>query len=301
VPDSLEILKRLAADPHPRVRLEAVRAASFYKVPEALEVVLVSLDSPADIYLDYTRGETTRQLEQFVKKAIAAGQVIPFTTNAGARYFLKNISTEDLLKVKRTPAVYSELLFRKGVRDEFRKEAVAGLAKSENKTELAVLLDALRLQDDHSGDPQDGVAFDLMRLLTDRGPKQLVGVRPELEMLATKSQQPVTRQLGYVALIAADDNVDKAWTLATQSAGSLIDLVSAMPLVRDPGLKASLYPKVEPLLRGVPADRRRLPFLPSWAGLNPNRYPRESQTLTLAEVEVCGGRSGAPGQATQDD
>ena len=29
-PDALDLLKKLAADPHPRVRLEAVRAASFF-------------------------------------------------------------------------------------------------------------------------------------------------------------------------------------------------------------------------------------------------------------------------------
>ena len=60
-----------------------------------------------------------------------------FTTPAGARYFLKNVSTDDLLKMKRTPGVYLELLFRKGVRDEYRREALAGLAKLENKQRAA--------------------------------------------------------------------------------------------------------------------------------------------------------------------
>src|SRR6185437_13421605 len=34
VPDALTLLEKLAADEHPRVRLEAVRAASFFTVPE---------------------------------------------------------------------------------------------------------------------------------------------------------------------------------------------------------------------------------------------------------------------------
>ena len=38
VPDALDLLKKLAADAYPRVRLEAVRAASFFTVPEAIEV-----------------------------------------------------------------------------------------------------------------------------------------------------------------------------------------------------------------------------------------------------------------------
>ena len=47
VPDALELLKKLAADPYPRVRLEAVRAASFFTVPEAVEVA-VDLGRAAD-------------------------------------------------------------------------------------------------------------------------------------------------------------------------------------------------------------------------------------------------------------
>ena len=130
VPDALELLKKLAADESPRVRLEAIRAASFFRVPEAIEVVLVSQEYSSDQYLDFVRGETLRALEPFVKKAIASGKPIAFTTPAGARYFLKNVSTDDLLKLKRDRAVYVELLSRSGVRDEYRQEAAAALAKT---------------------------------------------------------------------------------------------------------------------------------------------------------------------------
>ncbi|HEV3418622.1 MAG TPA: PVC-type heme-binding CxxCH protein, partial [Pirellulales bacterium] len=125
VPEALELLKKMAADDSPRVRLEAIRAASFFTVPEAIEVVLVSQDFPTDEYINFVRGETLRALEPYVKKAIASGYAIQFTTPAGARYFLKNVGTDDLLKMKRSQAVYMELLSRAGVRDEFRQEAVA--------------------------------------------------------------------------------------------------------------------------------------------------------------------------------
>ena len=42
VSDALDLLKKLAADEHPRVRLEAVRAASFFTVPEAVEVAVIA-------------------------------------------------------------------------------------------------------------------------------------------------------------------------------------------------------------------------------------------------------------------
>src|SRR5262249_44606667 len=84
VPDSLELLKKLAADEHPRVRLEAVRAASFFTVPEAVEVPLVADDHPADPFIKFVRAETMKAVDPYVKKAIAAGQPIKFTTPAGA-------------------------------------------------------------------------------------------------------------------------------------------------------------------------------------------------------------------------
>src|SRR5207302_10933940 len=94
VPDALELLKKLAADAAPRVRLEAVRAASFLTVPEAVEVVLVSESKPADPYLTFLRGETHRQLDPLVSAAIRDKKKLAFRTPEGARYFLRNVGTD---------------------------------------------------------------------------------------------------------------------------------------------------------------------------------------------------------------
>ncbi|MHB1422711.1 MAG: PVC-type heme-binding CxxCH protein [Gemmataceae bacterium] len=309
VPDALELLKERAADPHPRVRLQAVRAASFFTVPEAVEVPLISAEQPADLYVDFVRGETMKALDPIVSKAIKAGKEIRFTTTAGARFFLKNVSTDDLLRLKRTPAVFMELLFRKGVRDEYRKEALAELAKGQSKSELRVLLDAIRHQDDEASagrqpaGADESVVFDLIRLLSSRPAAELVEARGELEKLARDANLPVTRQLGFVALIAADGAVDKSWALAVTSATRLRDLVRAMPLLRDPDQKAALYPKIELLLQGLPKE------LAAATGDGKSvlgRYvrielPGRRRTLTLAEVEVfSNGSNIAPrGKASQ--
>jgi putative heme-binding domain-containing protein len=291
VPDSLEMLKKLAADSHPRVRLEAVRAASFYTVPEAVEVPLISAGHPTDVYLDFVRGETMKALEPYVRKAIADGRPIPFTSPAGARFFLKHVSTDDLLKMKRGQGVYLELLFRKGVRDEYRREALTGLARLERKSELRVLLDAIRNQEEQESNPDESVVFDLVRLLTGRSADELAGGRGELETMATSAKQPVFRELGFVALIAADGNIDKAWALGTKSVRALQDLVNAMPLIRDPGQRASLYPRVEPLLKGLPKE---LEATAPKGKVTLGRYvrielPGKQRKLTLAEVEAYSG------------
>src|SRR5262249_16101097 len=99
VPEALELFKKQARDPHPRVRLERVRAASFFREAEWIEVLLASQERPTDQYLDFVRGETIKALDPFVKKSIKEGRQLRFTTTAGARWFLKSVTTEDLLRM----------------------------------------------------------------------------------------------------------------------------------------------------------------------------------------------------------
>jgi putative heme-binding domain-containing protein len=287
VTESLELLKTAAADESPRVRLEAVRAASFFTAPEAAEVVFVAQDKPADQYIDHVAKETMKTLGPIVKEAIAAKKPIKFTTRAGARYFLKSVATDDLLKMDRTPAVYTELLFRPGVRDEFRREALTGLAKSDKKPELDVLVSAIKAHDEGAA-TEESLAFDLARLLTGLPQAQLTAARGQLESLATSGKTATTRQMGYVALVAADGDVEKAWVTATKSVPALMDFIAAAPMVRDPAARFALYPKVKALLTGLPPELAK-----TLDGNKPvaGRYVRveltgPQRTLTLAEVQV---------------
>jgi glucose/arabinose dehydrogenase len=70
VGDPLELLRKRANDSHPRVRLEAIRALSFFTgaaAARAQDIALESLVHPQDDYLEYTLNETTRTLEQRIK------------------------------------------------------------------------------------------------------------------------------------------------------------------------------------------------------------------------------------------
>jgi len=66
VEEPLALLKVQATDENPRVRLEAVRACSFFRDPLALEVALESVALPQDDYLTYTFEETIKQLERAI-------------------------------------------------------------------------------------------------------------------------------------------------------------------------------------------------------------------------------------------
>lgn len=64
VDNSLDLLQVQINDDHPRVRLEAIRALSFYHDPKALEIAVESLIHPQDYYLEYTLKETMDTLEK---------------------------------------------------------------------------------------------------------------------------------------------------------------------------------------------------------------------------------------------
>jgi putative heme-binding domain-containing protein len=287
VPEALDLLKVAAADEHARVRLIAVWAASFFKVPEAAEVVFIARDKPTDLYITHTATETMRALDPLLKKAIASKTPIKFTTTSGSRYLVKSVATEDLLKMDRTPGVNLELLFRSGVRDEFRREALSGLAVSEGKPELAVLVKAID-EHDKSTATEESVAFDLIRLLTSRPQAEIAGVRADLEKLALTGKTQISRELAFVSLIAADGDVEKTWALAAKSVPTLTDLVAAMPMIRDAGQRAALYPKIEALLGGLPAELAATvgKDKPTAGRFVRVELPGPQRTLTLAEVEV---------------
>ena len=73
VDEPLELLRVQANDEHPRVRLETVRALSFFHDPKAQEVALETLAHPQDPYLEYTLKETLDTLERRAKEAASSG------------------------------------------------------------------------------------------------------------------------------------------------------------------------------------------------------------------------------------
>jgi len=73
VPAPLALLKLQALDEHPRVRLEALRTASFFSgkdLPAAYDVAYTTLRRPSDFYLDYTYKETLRQFKLLSKDVV---------------------------------------------------------------------------------------------------------------------------------------------------------------------------------------------------------------------------------------
>jgi glucose/arabinose dehydrogenase/lysophospholipase L1-like esterase len=67
VANPMALLKVQVNDEHPAVRLEAVRAASFFQTPDAAAVALESVNHPQDRFLEYTLDQTMKTLKPFVR------------------------------------------------------------------------------------------------------------------------------------------------------------------------------------------------------------------------------------------
>jgi HEAT repeat protein len=63
----LELLRPQVNDENPRVRLEGVRACSFFQDPKAAELALESVNHPQDRFLEYCLDQTMKTLEKFTK------------------------------------------------------------------------------------------------------------------------------------------------------------------------------------------------------------------------------------------
>ena len=104
---------------------------------------------------------------------------------AGARYFLKNVSTENLIKMKGSQAVFSGAALPQGAdRDEQRQTALADLAKLDSKTRTGRAARRHRRATISKARQEESVTFDLVRLLTEPRPRNWARCVAELEKLA---------------------------------------------------------------------------------------------------------------------
>lgn len=296
VADALGLLKIQANDEHPRVRLEAVRAASFFRDSKAADVALEALKHPTDYYIDYCLKETIRQLEPWWSKSIRAGGSVAEGNPAGVNYLLESVPTADLAKLPRTEMVDQVMLWRPQVLPEDRKNALEDLARIRRTAVIDELLAAVERRDRSTDEHAEHVIADLARLLHSRPAEELRRNRAGIAKLAEAARKGLTRRIAYVALMTGDGSLDPTWKDAEKSAKTLRDVLEAVPLIAGSKLRASAYDRVKPLVFGPPkplADQAKA-AKGQTARFVRIELPRRG-TLTLAEVQVfVGGRNVAP-------
>lgn len=296
VDDGFATLARMARDPAPRVRLEAVRALGFVPTAEAAEAALEVLRQPMDYYLDYVLEATTRTLEKAWKPVLTAGRPFAAANPRGLSYVLTRLTAEELVALPPSTPVHQTILAAPGVDLASRRKALEKLATANGSSPLSELFEAIARLDGTPGSSEP--TRDLAAVLAAADPVQLAARLDELRRLALRGSNAAVRQGALVALVRAEGGVDGAWDLTADSARGRLDLLRSIPSVDDATLRASMYPRVRSLLERRGASRYSMPPL---GGRYVRLALRGQRTLTLNELQVWSGGENiaAQGAATQ--
>ncbi len=239
--DLLERLRPLVADPHPRVRAEAVRGCSFVPSAQAAEVALGAAAQPLDRWLTYILRETLKTLEPRWREAIRLGAFAP--PAAGLAWLLDMVETADLVQLPKTDEVCEALLQRAGVPAAARRDALRVLAERQGRTPLLELL--ARLQALPASAP---AAADLGALLLGEDEAALRAEAAAIEALGRGAAQPAVRAACHAVALRLAADPAPVWDAAAGD-GRLGDLLAGVALGRGLAAPDAVWERVQPLLR----------------------------------------------------
>jgi len=247
-------LTMLAPDEHPRVRLEAVRACSFFETPKAAEIALEARKHPTDYYIDYALRHTIRSLEPYWLPSLGTGQPFAVGNPKAVEYIVGRVPTPDLLGMKRSEPVYTELLSREDIVHSYRMEAINGLAKLRGTDMVTETLSTIRRLDESELEQANHIIADMTHMISMTPAAALKPKRDQIASLAESANRDITRKVATVALIAADGSADQLWNEAQTDEGKLDALLEAVPLIQDASVRESLYDRIQLLLTAASSD-----------------------------------------------
>jgi len=240
--EPLKLLEEAVHDNHPLVRLEAVRALSFFRSARAAEIALQVLRHNMDQHLRYTLGETFRSLKPFIKTAIRDGKRFAADNAAGIRYTVSKLQSSSILDAALTPAMDRVLLTRPGIPFDRRRNALKHLAKAQDTSPLQLIDQFLR----KDNVPPPATAA-LLRLVTVVEGEQPSGLADRIHTLAWTGD-PAIRPSALAALVTLDGDVQRAQNMAVSSRSSARAFLKAIHLLNDSSLREKAYEPVRNLL-----------------------------------------------------
>jgi len=242
IPGALGLIKAAVADEAPRVRLEAVRAASFFNgadVPAALEVAFAALRQPTDYYIEYCLKETLKQLH-----ALAKEKVLP-SDPALLAALISKMDDQELQQAPAVEAVLNARLERRSYNLQVRERTLSELAKLHQRSSAAEAVASLQ-RFDAAGGSLNGAATELTKVLVLSKKTELEKNREALMKLAAGAQQAVVRKAAFAGVVLADGKADGAWEAAS-AAPQREALVQAIAVVPGLALRGQFQPKIAPL------------------------------------------------------
>lgn len=264
-PDALTLLKAAANDEHPMVRLEAVRACSFFAEDpdlagvatngqgrkEAINIALEVLKQPMDYYLTYTLGETMRAL-----KPTAADIDVKANPQA-LGYVLEKMTTDELKAAPREEPVLIALIERAGIDPLTRDTAATDLAKKHNTTRETELITAIARIDDQNKDTP--VSADLGKLLAASPAAALKKAEEKIARTAGKDHGVRSARVGAMAaFVTMRGGPESFWKERQDNHETLSVMCDAAALLSDPALRAKYQPLLVDILKqgNIPSHLR---------------------------------------------
>ncbi len=135
LPDPLALLRRMVGDDSPRVRMEAVVAASYVRSPAAVEVATLVLGKPRDPWIDYALTETVLTLKSQWFPAMEQGKLAFDNQVDRVIFVLAADGSADVTQIVRR---FSE---RPELTDDARSQLWAMLAKAGEPNDLRYAFD----------------------------------------------------------------------------------------------------------------------------------------------------------------
>jgi glucose/arabinose dehydrogenase/mono/diheme cytochrome c family protein len=108
LPGSFSNLKAALLDPHPRVRLEAIVALSWFPEPNAVNALIPALRLPRDRFLEYALTQTMRSLQSFWQPLLASGK-LPLEGDAGLEEMFSRVALGRRLVPPPGASIYKSL------------------------------------------------------------------------------------------------------------------------------------------------------------------------------------------------
>ena len=234
VKDVLPLLLDAANDESPRVRIEAVRAASYFSGAEAMDIAYASLKYESDYYLDYVFKETTRALQKTLKDVYLPKDPKVLTK------IISKLSDKELLAAKESDPILVERLERKSFDLNTRSAALDKLAASHKTDRVTEAIASLQRLDANGGAPASINDVALLLTITDKA--DLSKKRSDLNKIAGNGKQPAVRRAALAALVAADGKPDSAWASTAKKPADRAALIDSIIMQADPAFRATFQP-----------------------------------------------------------
>ena len=247
VPGALDLLRASVNDADQRVRMQAVRALSFYQptpdAAKALEIAFDVLKQPTDYYIEHVFSEARKGLQSVVKDKILPQDAAVLAA------FLKQTTDGDLNGLPKNEAVLWEKILRPTVKADVRLSGVADLAALKDMSKTAVIVEALGKIDAADGSLNKS-ADELGKFLVLEPKADLAKSRDTLAALVGSAKQANVARNAAAAVIVADGAPEALWG-AGAGRGRIIEAIGLIPVG-----EAALRGKFQPLLTALLSDAK---------------------------------------------